>query len=349
MTCRTQIRLDVDGAYGDGSFAPRLVAAAASRPDIPDSYGEGPVVRECEEMLARALGKERAVIFATGTLANLVALDRLCGRDARRVLLHPDSHILNDTGDSLVTGAGLTPVVAETAGPGFGAGAIAQALAAATRGKVYRTVGAIGIETPVRRQYGAMFPAAQLDEVVAAARNARIGLHLDGARLPIAAAARGMSMASFAAPYDTVYMSLWKMLGLPFGAVLAGPLALLDGIERDRRRLGGALPQFWPIAALVLAELDRLEADWMKTFEWRSALERALSNAGMATRSVGVETTNTFWLVPRKPATDFKMACKEAGVALADVAGDAILLRANPTALDIDPTDLARKLVTASV
>jgi threonine aldolase len=194
-----------------------------------------------------------------------------------------------------------------------------------------------------------MFPAAQLDEVVAAARNARIGLHLDGARLPIAAAARGMSMASFAAPYDTVYMSLWKMLGLPFGAVLAGPLALLDGIERDRRRLGGALPQFWPIAALVLAELDRLEADWMKTFEWRSALERALSNAGMATRSVGVETTNTFWLVPRKPATDFKMACKEAGVALADVAGDAILLRANPTALDIDPTDLARKLVTASV
>lgn len=348
MTRRHQIRLDVDGAYGDGSFAERLAAAASARPDIPDSYGEGPVVQECEAKLAKILGKERAVVFATGTLANLVALDRLCGRDARRVLLHPDSHILNDTGDSLASDAGLMPVVASATGPGFGPDALASALASAQGGKVYRTLGAIAIETPVRRRHGEIFPNAQLDEVVAAARKARIGLHLDGARLPIAAAARGMSMARFAAPFDTVYMSLWKMLGLPFGAVLAGPAALLDGVERDRRRRGGALPQLWPIATLVLTDLDRLEPDWAKAFEWRQALEHALAKAGVETRSVGSETTNTFWLVPRRPVAAFKTACKEAGIVLGEVSGDAALLRANPTVLGIDPGELARKLATAS-
>jgi threonine aldolase len=47
------------------------------------------------------------------------------------------------------------------------------------------------IETPVRRMRNALFPEALLAEVRAAARAVGAGLHLDGARLPIAAAAQG--------------------------------------------------------------------------------------------------------------------------------------------------------------
>jgi threonine aldolase len=336
------LRLDVDGAYGDASFATRL--AAISRDVTPDSYGEGALIRECEATLAKALGKERAVIFATGTLANLLALDRLCGRDARRVLLHPDSHILNDTGDSLVAIAGITPIVAATTGPGFAAKALTDALARAQDGKVRRSIGALVIETPVRRRHGEMFPAAQMEAVIAAAKKAGVALHLDGARLPIASAARGISMADFAEPFDTVYLSLWKMLGLPFGAVLAGPAALLDGIERDRRLHGGALPQFWPIAALVLAELDKLEPNWARAMVWRQIFERALTEAGFTLRPSGTETTSTFWLVTPGPAAAFKAACKQAGIILGEASGDAVLLRANPTVLEVDPGELAKRL-----
>mgnify|MGYP001806124331 CR=1 FL=1 len=341
------IHLDVDGAYGDASFATRL--AAISRDITPDSYGEGALIRECEAKLAKALGKERAVIFATGTLANLLALDRLCGRDARRVLLHPDSHILNDTGDSLVAGAGITPIVAATTGPGFAAKALTDALARAQDGKVRRSIGAVSIETPVRRRHGEIFPAAQMDGVIAAAKKAGVALHLDGARLPIASAARGISMADFAEPFDTVYLSLWKMLGLPFGAVLAGPAALLDGIERDRRLHGGALPQFWPIAALVLAELDRLEPNWARAMVWRQIFERALTEAGFTLRPSGTETTSTFWLVTPGPAAAFKAACKQAGIVLGEVSGDAVLLRANPTVLEVDPGELAKRLAAIKI
>lgn len=337
------IRLDVDGPYGDASFAVRL-AACAGRVDAPDSYGEGSLVQECERRLAQALGKERAVLFPTGTLANMVALDRLCPRHARRVLLHPDSHILNDTGDSLAANAGLMPVSGAADGAGFAADALTKALADARAGKVRQTIGTVAIETPVRRRHGEMFPAARLDAIVAEAKAARLTLHLDGARLPIASAARGISMEAFAAPYDTVYLSLWKMLGLPFGAVLAGPAALLDGVEHDRRRLGGALPQFWPIAAVTLAELERLEPDWKASFVWKDAFARALSEIGVAIRPVGGEATNTLWLVPGGDAAAFKAACKKAGIVLGDTRGDAVLARANPTLLGRDPDDVARAL-----
>lgn len=343
-----KIRLDVDGPYSDTGFARRLVAALG-KADVPDSYGEGPLIRECETALAKALGKERAILFATGTLANLVALDRHCGRNARRVLVHPDSHVLNDTGDSLASVMGLTAAVAAPSGAGFAAGEIAAAVASARTGKVAQGLGAVCVETPVRRRRNAAFPAAMLAETVATARRAKIGLHLDGARLPIAAAAAGTTMAEFAAGYDTVYLSLWKMLGLPFGAVLAGPAGLLDGVEHDRRRHGGALPQFWPIAAVTRAELGNLEGDWRRSFEWLGAFERALAQAGCpATAAVDESPTNCIWLRPGNGPAAFKAKCGDAGIVLGDVEGDRVLVRANPTLLGNDPDALARTLAQAA-
>jgi threonine aldolase len=338
------IHLDVDGAYADTSFAPRL-SAALGRVAAPDSYGEGPLVRECEAALAKLLGKERAVLFPTGTLANMVALDRLCGPRARRVLVHPDSHVMNDTGDSLAAVMGLTAVAAAPAGAGFPGQAVRDAAANARTGKVAQSLGAICIETPVRRRRNEAFPADLLADTIATARQLGIGLHLDGARLPIAAAASGRSMAAFSADYDTVYLSLWKMFGLPFGAVLAGPVGLLDGVEHDRRRHGGALPQLWPIAAVVLAEIDRLEPDWRRSLEWRDAFLLALAAVGgPAVVAAGDTPTNCFWLRPKSGVVAFKGRCKAADIVLGEIDGDLVLARANPTLLGESPEGVARRL-----
>jgi len=338
------IHLDVDGAYADTSFAPRL-SAALDRVAAPDSYGEGPLVRDCEAELAKLLGKERAVLFPTGTLANMIALDRLCGPRARRVLVHPDSHVMNDTGDSLAAVMGLTAVAAVPAGAGFPGQAVRDAAASARTGKVAQSLGAICIETPVRRRRNEAFPADLLADTVATARQLGIGLHLDGARLPIAAAATGKSMAEFSADYDTVYLSLWKMYGLPFGAVLAGPVDLLEGVEHDRRRYGGALPQFWPIAAVIMAEIGRLEPDWRRSLEWRDSFVHALVGiGGPAVLPAGVTPTNCFWLRPKSGVAAFKGRCKESGIVLGEIDGDRILARANPTLLGELPGKIAQRL-----
>lgn len=308
------------------------------------------MVRECEAALARLLGKEKAVLFATGTLANVVALDRLCGATARRVLLQADAHILNDTGDSVVALAGLMPIALGPRGGHFTADDVKREIAHAGTGRVAQKVGAISIETPVRRQLNRMFPQAALDGVIGVARDNGIKLHLDGARLPIAAAARGQSMAQFAAPFDTVYLSLWKMLGLPFGSVLAGPAELLDGAEHDRRRHGGALAQFWPIAAMTLELLDRLEAPWPRILATLAQVRgRLASNAAFKIEPSDEAVTNSFWLTARNtPPTVFRRAAAERGLALAEPQGGRFGIRANISWLSVSPDEIVQRLAGAA-
>ena len=343
------IRLDADGDDPPPAEHARRLAAAASRAgDAPDKYGEGPVVREAEALIARVLGKERAVLFATGTLANVLALDRLCARHARRVLVHPESHVPEDTGDSAAV-AGLSLVRVEADGPGFTAEAMRAALAAARAGRVRQDIGAVLIETPVRRRFNQIFPVAELDRVVAAAKAEKVALHLDGARLPIAAASAGRSCAEFCAPFDTVYFSLWKMLGLPWGAALAGPASLLDGIEHDRRRHGGGIPRFWPLAALTLADLEARLAEWPELLRRSAALRGALAAIpGFTVAAHEGDNTNAFWLsAPGVDPAQLREAARVAGFALPEPVAGRFPIRANTSWLAHDTGELAGRLVAS--
>src|SRR4030095_10900840 len=78
-----------------------------------------------------------------------------------------------------------------------------------------------------------------------------IGLHLDGARLFVECAYSGRSPADQAAPFDTVYVSLWKCFNAAGGAILAGPTALVSDMYNVRRMFGGALWNAWPYAAVA--------------------------------------------------------------------------------------------------
>ena len=50
-------------------------------------------------------------------------------------------------------------------------------------------------------------------------------------------------VAEYAKPFDTVYVSLYKYFNASFGAILAGPRDLLDGMFHVRRMFGGGLSQ----------------------------------------------------------------------------------------------------------
>jgi threonine aldolase len=331
-------------------YSRRLAAAAARAGDAADKYGEGDLIATAERLIARRLGKERAVLFATGTMANMLALDRLCPRFARRVLVHPDSHIFSDTGDGAAASMGLTLLTLPADGPGFTAQAALQAIQSARMGKVRQGVGAVVVETPVRRYSNAMFPLAELDRVAAQVRAQGVALHLDGARLPIAAASAARSIEAFAAPFDSVYLSLWKMLGLPFGAALAGSATLLEGAEHDRRRMGGTLPQLWPLAVMVLAHLDERLGSWPQVFAHFDAFRAVLARQGRFTLSpIGTEATNTVWLDvgPLDPAR-LRACARQQGLVLPEPQGNRFAIRANVGWLPHAPQDLLARLGLAA-
>jgi threonine aldolase len=82
-------------------------------------------------------------------------------------------------------------------------------------------------------------------------------VHLDGARLWEARPFYDRSLAEVAALADTVYVSFYKGLGGPSGAVLAGPQDLMDQARSWRHRHGGTL---FGSAAVAIAAREGLRA-----------------------------------------------------------------------------------------
>ena len=215
-----------------------------------DSYSNGGDVAALEAHFAEVLGKERAVFLPTGTLANHLAVRTLAGGTGRAIV-QAESHLFNDSGDCVQTLSGMTLMPLGPGRAGFRLDEVREVIARTAGGRVARPVSVISIETPVRRCYGETFDQAELDRVTTFARREGIRLHLDGARIFLQSAATGRSVADYARPFDTVYVSLYKYFNSVSGAILAGPRALLDELYHVRRMFGAGLPGAWPFAALA--------------------------------------------------------------------------------------------------
>src|SRR5437764_2151979 len=191
----------------------------------------------------------------SGTLANHLALRLLAGT-GRRVLVQHESHLYNDEGDCAQQLSGLNLVPLAPGRASFTLDETAAEITGPSEARVAIPVGAISIETPVRRMAGEAFDFAEVRRIAGFARDRGIGLHLDGARLLVESVYTGIAPAEYAAMFDTVYVSLYKYLNAAAGAILAGPRALLDGLYHQRRMFGGGLPHAWPYAAVALHYLD---------------------------------------------------------------------------------------------
>jgi len=240
---------------GDGaSITPReytalLDSLCKKTEPVQDAYLLGGEVEQFERHWAQLLGKEAAVFMPSGTLANQLALRALAG-DRRRVIVPEMSHIYNDTGDACQTLSALTLIPLAAGAATFTRADVEAVLARTSSGRVATGVGAIAIESPIRRLSGQLFDWDETRRISALARERGIGMHLDGARLFIASAYTGIAPSEYAAAFDTVYVSLWKYFNSGIGSILAGPKRLLDGMYHVRRMFGGNLATGWQ-AALV--------------------------------------------------------------------------------------------------
>ena len=245
------IYLDRDGlGLSATEISAQLARLTSAQDPQPDVYGLGGTVEEVEDFFAQQLGKERALFMPTGTLANQLAIRALAG-ERRRVIVQDMSHVYNDTGDACQTLSALTLLPLAPGRATFGWREVEEAIGRTESGRVSAPIGALSIESPVRRMAGEMFDRAQMIDVCERARAMGIGSHLDGARLYIASAYSGITPAEYARPFDTVYVSLWKYFNSLNGAILAGPREILDGMVATRRMFGGALFQVWPFALLA--------------------------------------------------------------------------------------------------
>lgn len=200
-------------------------------------YGKGAVIEEFQAKMAGLLGKEAAVFFPSGTMAQQIALRIWCDeKGLKRVAYHPLCHLEIHEQDGLKELHQIETVL----------------LADKTRVIELDDVRAMGnvacllLELP-QREIGGQLPSFETLEAIAAhCRQHGIRLHLDGARLWEVLPYYGKTAAEVCALFDSVYVSFYKGLGGIAGAILAGERTFTDKATVWKRRYGGDLISLYP-------------------------------------------------------------------------------------------------------
>ena len=241
--------------------------------DTPASGPGGPVA-VLERRLAGLLGKEAALFFPTGTMAQQVALRVHAERSGRRTFAaHPQTHldVWEEHGYSAVHGLRLAR-----------AGDPWELMTAADLAAVGEPLAAVLWELP-QRDLGGLLPEwDELAEQVALARAAGAAAHLDGARLWEAQTYYRRGLAEITGLFDTVYVSLYKSLLGVRGAVLATDSATAAAAQVWRQPLGGGIPDAWPLALAALVGLDTLPPRMAEFREHAIAIAAAINADGAA-------------------------------------------------------------------
>lgn len=327
-------------------MAARLAALTADGGAKPDYYGNGGAVEAFEAQMAAYLGKQRAVLFPTGTLANLCAIRLLAGTDNARVLVHRDGHFFNDSGDNLAAVGRFTMVPLSGDGPAFDAAQVEAEIARAATARVAARVGCIAIESPSRRVQGRRFGSERIAAIADVARRHGVPMFLDGARMLIECAVSGQSPAEMAAPFDLTYVSLYKYLDAPFGCVLAGDAALLDEVYQQRRAYGGGLAQMWPAAVLAADKLTRFDAIWAQVVTHADAVFAAMESGPIKVERFADGSNVVRLILPNAPsnAEAFANRAQRLGLKLPPVTGNVLAIKFNNSWLADEPAVLAAKI-----
>lgn len=261
----------------------RVIAEA----EVGDAVlGDDPTVDALERFAAGLLGKERALFFPSGIMANQAAILVLT-RPGTEVVIDSLGHILNYEEAAAPALAGVQLRAVTTAEGLLSPAEVAAAIRPPS--PYLPQTSLLCLENTHNTAGGRVLALQAMHDVVAVARERGVPVHLDGARLPNAAAATGTPMREWAALADTVMVSLSKGLGAPVGSVLAGTEEAMERAWRVRRRLGGGMRQAGLLAAAGLlalqGNLDRLVED--------HARARTLAAAAAGVPGLAADTPQT--------------------------------------------------------
>ncbi|MEI8133976.1 MAG: GntG family PLP-dependent aldolase [bacterium] len=238
----------------------------AHAPVGDDVYGEDPTVNQLQNEVAELLGKEAALYCPSGCMTNQLAVNVLT-QAGDEVILEADSHIFTyeTTAASFLSRIQLHPVKAEARGI-LGVENVAEAV----REKAYwmPVSRLLVIENTHNRAGGTIYSLDQVRSLSDFAKSQGMSVHLDGARLWNACAARGVSPKEYAQYFDTVSICFSKGLGAPVGSAICGSREVITKAHRMRKIWGGGMRQAGIIAAGALYALrnnrDRIGEDNQK-------------------------------------------------------------------------------------
>ncbi len=203
-----------------------------------DVYGTGQLIEDFEKKIAKLLGKESAVFMPSGTMAQQIALRIYSDwKNVSTVAFHPLSHLEVHEQNAYSKLHNLDSVLV---------GEKDRLWKFEDFEKIETKISTLLVELP-QREIGGQLPTwEELTKITDWAKEREIALHLDGARLWECKPFYQKSYAEICKPFDSVYVSFYKILGGIAGAVLAGSEKLIQEAKIWQRRHGGNLISLYP-------------------------------------------------------------------------------------------------------
>lgn len=221
-----------------------------------DVFGEDPTTNRLEKLAAQRMGKEAALLVASGTMGNLVCLLTHCGR-GEEVILGDQSHTFIYEAGGMSALGGIHPHTIANQPDGT---MRLEDIEAAIRGDDvhFPRTRLICLENTHNRCNGSALTPQYTEAVAGLAKNRSLAVHLDGARIFNAAVALGVDVKELTRSVDSLSFCLSKGLAAPVGSVVCGSKKFIAQARRIRKVLGGGMRQSGIIAAAGIPALEQM-------------------------------------------------------------------------------------------
>jgi len=221
-----------------------------------DVFGEDTTTNRLEEMAAERMGKDAALMVASGTMGNLVCVLTHCRR-GEEVILGDQSHTFLYEAGGISAVGGIHPHTIANQHDGT---MRLEDIDAAIRGNNvhFPRSRLICLENTHNRCYGSALTPQYMKSVAKLAANRSLSVHLDGARVFNAAIALGVDVTELTCYADSVSFCLSKGLSSPVGSLICGSKDFIAEARRNRKVLGGGMRQSGIIAAAGITALEQM-------------------------------------------------------------------------------------------
>jgi threonine aldolase len=267
-----------------------------------DVFKADPSVNLLEQKTAALFGKEAALFFPSGTMANQTAI-KLHTQPGEQLICDKYAHVYNYEGGGVSFNSGVSCKLVD----GYrGMMSAEQVEAAINPPDFYHSplTTLVCIENTTNKGGGACWDFHELRKIKEVCVSHNLAYHLDGARIWNALVAKNETAEQYGKLFDTISICFSKGLGCPVGSVLVGSKVMMDKALRVRKILGGGMRQAGYLAAAAVYALDhnieRLAEDHQKALE----IGRILENLHFIRKVEPIETNIIIFEIDEEVITE---------------------------------------------
>ncbi len=256
--------------------APKMLDVMMEAEVGDDVFKADPTVNLLQEKVADMFGKEDALFFPSGTMANQVAI-KLHTQPGDRLFCDKWAHVYNYEGGGIAFNSGVTSCLIDGERGMFTADQLRYVVGG--RADIHVPINKlVCIENTTNKGGGACWDFEELKQIKEVVSNNNLYFHLDGARLFNALVAKQQTPKQYGELFDTISICLSKGLGAPVGSVLVGTKTHIEKALRVRKLFGGGMRQAGHLAAAGIYALEnnvnRLAEDHRRAKEIGEVLEQ---------------------------------------------------------------------------